>query len=131
MTILLCDDHPLFCQAVMAILERERLIEVVGKVGNGKEAIQFVEQLKPDIVLMDLEMPVVDGFEATRRIKAAHPDIRILIMTFRNDEEAVLQSLIAGASGYIVKGFRPAELVNAIKTVGAGEQYLSVQAATV
>jgi len=100
-------------------------LEVVGEAGDGREAVQCVENLRPDLVLMDLSMPGKDGMEATREIKRRFPETKILALTVHDSEEYVLVALKAGADGYILKKATHAELVMAIRSVLAGEPYLS------
>lgn len=100
-------------------------LEVVGEAGDGREAVQCVENLKPDLVLMDLSMPEKDGMEATREIKRRFPETRILALTVHDSEEYLLVALKAGADGYILKKATHVELVMAIRSVLAGEPYLS------
>ena len=100
-------------------------LEVVGEAGDGRKAVQCVENLKPDLVLMDLSMPEKDGMEATREIKRRFPETKILALTVHDSEEYVLVALKAGADGYILKKATHAELVMAIRSVLAGEPYLS------
>ena len=123
--ILLVEDHMMVRKGLRSLLENETGIEVVDEAGNGREAIQKVESLKPDIVLMDISMPTLNGLDATRQIKRQHPDMKILILTMHTAEEYVFEVLDAGASGYVVKQSAPNELVTAIHAVSRGETYLS------
>ena len=123
--ILLVEDHTMVRKGLRSLLENETGIEVVDEAGNGREAIQKVESLKPDIVVMDISMPTLNGLDATRQIKRQHPDMKILILTMHTAEEYVFEVLDAGASGYVVKQSAPNELVTAIHAVSRGETYLS------
>ena len=119
--ILLVDDHCLLRQVVRDTLERERDFEVVAEAANGAEAVRIAEETQPDVVLMDLVMPVCDGFEATRRILASSPQIRIVIFSASHQDEDLLYALQSGAVGYLVKNTGPVELVTAIRRAAQHE----------
>jgi len=123
--VLVCDDHQLFREGVKAILNAQPTLEVVGEASDGKEAVDVALKLNPDVVLMDISMPVLRGFEATRRLKRARPFIKVLILTVYGDEDLVTRCLDAGAAGYILKDTPPVQLVYAIEAVNQGQQYLS------
>jgi len=112
--VLIADDHRLFAEALEAILAGESSIEVVGRARNGAEALEMALELEPDIVLMDISMPVMDGVEATRRIREARPDACVLILTGSNAAADVDRSRDAGAAGYITKDRIASQLVEAI-----------------
>jgi two-component system, NarL family, response regulator NreC len=120
MRVLLADDHTLFREGVRSLLATETDIEVVGQASNGLEAIQMAEQLLPDVIVMDLMMPVMSGIEATRRIKVQLPDTKVLVLSMYDDEEYVQQLLAAGASGCILKRATSEELVKALREVVSG-----------
>jgi DNA-binding NarL/FixJ family response regulator len=122
--LLISEDQTLMRQGLVTILGLEPGIEVVGQAGNGQEAIDKVEQLRPDIVLMDVQMPVMDGVEATRTITTRFPNTRVIILTTFDYEEYVFEGVKAGAMGYILKDTPAPELVNTIKRVYAGEQFI-------
>lgn len=122
--ILLAEDHALVRAGIRALLERQTDMEVVGEAADGEEAMQKVTELRPDVVVMDIAMPGVTGLEATRRIKARFPDIRILTLTMLEDERYFFESIQAGASGFILKGALPDELLVAVRTVAQGQVYL-------
>jgi two-component system response regulator NreC len=124
--VLLCDDHTLFREGIRAILKDEFSIEIVGEAENGRQAIAQARQLRPDIVLMDIAMPDLGGFEATHRILQANP--KILILTMYEEEEVITRCLDAGASGYVLKDVPRAHLIHAIDVVSKGGQYLSSRA---
>jgi DNA-binding NarL/FixJ family response regulator len=115
--VLIADDHRLFAEALEAILATDERIEVVGQAGDGSEAVELARRLGPDVVLMDVSMPVLDGFEATREIRAASGDTHVLMLTGSNSRADVDRSREAGASGYVTKDRIASELVAAIVEV--------------
>jgi DNA-binding NarL/FixJ family response regulator len=108
--ILIADDHRLFAESLMAILSEDERIDVVGIAGNGQEAVDLTRKLQPDVILMDLKMPVLDGFEATRRIRESGLNTQILILTGTDEEIGSEDAAAAGASGYLRKEHSVAEL---------------------
>jgi len=122
--VYITDDHQIVRRGIRQLLSTEAGIEVVGEASNGKEAVAEVNQLKPDIVLMDLVMPVMDGIEAIRQIKAGHPSIQILVLTSFATDDKVFPAIKAGALGYLIKDTSPDELINAIRQVYKGEPTL-------
>ncbi len=123
--ILLADDHQIIREGLRSLLTDQKDIEVVAEADTGRSALNYVEKLHPDVVLMDIAMPDINGIEATRQIKAANPEIRILALSMHSDQRFVGDMLRAGASGYLLKDCAGAELVQAIRTVHAGKVYLS------
>lgn len=123
--IMLVDDHPLMRQALRNILERENELKVVGEAGNGQEAIEMAMEFRPDVVIMDINMPVLNGIEATKQIKAQCPFISILILTVHTDIETIFSILQAGASGYLTKSVFGPEVVNTIRALIDGEMVLA------
>jgi DNA-binding NarL/FixJ family response regulator len=123
--ILLADDHDLFRAGIRALLERVTNVEVIGEVGNGRDALSFIESHSPDIVLMDILMPQLNGLDAAARATARFPSVHIIMLSMNSAEEYVLQSLRAGAVGYLLKNVSPAELELAVRAVGRGETFLS------
>jgi DNA-binding NarL/FixJ family response regulator len=115
--VLIADDHRLFAEALEAILATDERIEVVGQAGDGSKAVELARTLDPDLVLMDVSMPVLDGFEATREIRATAEDVRVLMLTGSNSRADVDRSREVGASGYITKDRIASELVAAIVEV--------------
>jgi two-component system, NarL family, response regulator NreC len=111
-----------------AILQERHDMDVVGEAGDGQAALEEVERLRPDVVLMDIEMPRLNGFEATRRISQAHRDVKVLILTMYAEERLVARCLEAGASGYVLKDVPVSQLIYAIEAVARGERYLSPRA---
>lgn len=127
--VLLVDDHELVRQGLNIFLKTSAKIVIVGEARDGREAIRMVGLHRPDVVLMDLAMPEMDGIVATRSIKAEHPEVEVLVLTSFIDEEKVLDALSAGAAGYVMKDVGPVELVRAIQAAAAGQVYLSPAAA--
>jgi len=115
--VLIADDHRLFAEALEAILADDERIEVVGRASDGSEAVELARTLEPDVVLMDVSMPVLDGFEATREIRAAGEGVRVLMLTGSNSRDDVDRSREVGASGYITKDRIASELIAAIVEV--------------
>jgi NarL family two-component system response regulator LiaR len=123
--ILIADDHPLFRRSLKAILENETDLDLVGEAQDGIEAVRLADELQPDVILMDISMPEMDGLEATRQIKAKHPEIAVLVLTIHSDEQHALEILEAGAAGYLTKSVFGEEIVHAIRGVTSGEMVLS------
>lgn len=123
--VLIADDHPLFRQSVRTVLENEPGFEVIGEASDGVEAVKMTDELFPDIVLMDITMPGLDGLEATRQIKAGHPEIAVLVLTIHDDEQHAVEILEAGAAGYLTKSVFGEDIVHAIHGVVSGEMVLS------
>ncbi|NIW45303.1 MAG: response regulator, partial [Gammaproteobacteria bacterium] len=119
-SVLIADDHTIVRSGIRLLLEAEADIKVVGEALNGREALELVESLQPDIVLMDISMPEVDGLEATREIKTRFPKINVLVLTMHRSDDYFFEMLKAGASGYILKGAKTSELINAIRVVQQG-----------
>ncbi len=111
-------------EGIRELIQREEDMEIVGEAGDGEEAVQLAEQLKPDIILMDIAMPKLNGIEATQRIKISHPSISVLVLTAYDNEEFIFALLEAGAAGYLLKNVRSRELLNAIRAVYDGESVL-------
>src|SRR5216683_969089 len=128
--VLVCDDHALFREGVKTILSYQPEFEVVGEADDGRQGVELAIRLHPDVVLMDISMPVLKGFDATRRIKKERPDVKVLILTVYDDEDMVARCLDAGASGYVLKDSPPAQLIYAIQAVSRGQQYMSPRVLT-
>jgi NarL family two-component system response regulator LiaR len=122
--ILLADDHVLVRQGTRELLEREEDIEVVAEAGDGEEAVQLATRQRPDVAIMDIAMPRLNGIEATRQIKARHPATAVLVLTAYDDDQYVFALLEAGAAGYLLKDVHANELVRAVRAVHAGESVL-------
>ena len=123
--VLIADDHPLVREALRAVLDKQQDCEVVAEVGDGEMAVRLANELNPNVVIMDITMPKIDGLEATRQIKAARPDIGILVLTVHDDEEFMLNILQAGADGYLIKSVLGSEVVSAVRAVVVGEMVLT------
>ena len=122
--VLLVDDHPLVRNGLRALLASVPGMMVVGEATSGEEAITQAAELQPDIILMDLHMPILDGVAATRRLKSTHPAIKVLVLTTFDDDEDVFEGLRAGAVGYLLKDVPSEKLVEAIRGVARGESFL-------
>ena len=122
--ILLVDDQALFRESLHAFLSLQSNYQIVGEASNGEEAVRIVSALKPDIVLMDVRMPVMDGVEATRRIHASHPACRVIMLTTFDDDEYVFEALRNGAVGYLLKDSSADKLREAIQAAARGESFL-------
>jgi two-component system response regulator NreC len=129
--ILLADDHTILRAGLKMMLNAQSDMEVVGEAQDGRQAINEAQRLQPDIVLMDITMPDMNGIEATRQIKRSLPDIKVLILTMHEHDEYVFQALRAGASGYILKEAADTELITALHVVQTGQFYLSPAAQSV
>jgi two-component system response regulator NreC len=123
--LLLVDDHTILREGMRTLLESQPDFEVVGEAENGRAALALTRQLAPDIVLMDLAMPLLNGLEATEQIRRAHRCVRVLILTMHENEEYIRRALAAGASGYLLKDTSSTELFSAIRAVQRGESILS------
>jgi two-component system response regulator NreC len=122
--LLLADDHAVVRSGLRLLLESQPDMSIVGEAENGLDAIRKTVELKPDVVLMDVEMPDMNGIEATRRIKSTHPQTAVLALTMYEDDQYFFEMLRAGASGYVPKRAAPDELVSAIRAVSRGEVFL-------
>ena len=125
MRVLLVEDHPMFRDGLARMLESVEDVEVVGEAGTGEEAVQMAEQLNPNIILMDLNLPKMSGIEATKQIIKKRPDIGILVLTMYDDDSSVFAAMRAGARGYLLKEANRNEIIRAIQAVGDGEAIFS------
>lgn len=123
--VLICEDHALFREGLRAILRDHPSIEVAGEAVTGRDALEKARQLRPDVVLMDIEMPEMTGLEATRRIVQAGLGTKVLVLTLYDDEEVVASCLDAGAAGYVLKDGPSSQLLYAVEAVHKGQRYLS------
>jgi DNA-binding NarL/FixJ family response regulator len=127
--VLLVDDHRLVREGLRSLLEAAADVEIVGEAPDGAQAIVSVAAVGPDLVLMDLSMPVLDGVAATRAIRLAHPDVRVVVLSSFNDQDRVRAALAAGATGYVLKDCTPAELLAAIRSAAEGHTPLDPRVA--
>lgn len=118
--LLLVDDQSLICQGLQAVLNQEVDLDVVGTAENGEVALDLVGQLQPDVVLMDIRMPVMSGIEATRRIREQFPEVKVLVLSTFDEDQDIAQSMRAGAKGYLLKDMPAPELAGAIRLVSRG-----------
>jgi DNA-binding NarL/FixJ family response regulator len=123
--VLIADDQTLFRSGLARLLETDPRVDVVGEAVDGADAVQRAATLKPDVILMDLKMPNLDGIEATRRIVSEHPEIKILVLTTFDADSYIMQALRAGASGYVLKDAQPAAIVSSILAVQSGERVMA------
>jgi DNA-binding NarL/FixJ family response regulator len=123
--ILLADDHPVVRDGLRALLEREADMSIVAEAADGREAVRLAEEHSPDVVIMDLAMPILNGIEATRRIVAKRPHTAVVILSMHQDESYVLGSLNAGAKGYLLKDSMRKEVIEAIRAVSQGRSFLT------
>ncbi len=122
--VLIADDHAIVREGVRMILAKEPDIEVVGEAEDGRQALDLVEQRRPNVVIMDLSMPGMGGIEATKKVKEQHPGVNVLALTMHEDESYVFQLLRAGASGYVLKRAAAQDLVQAVRAAAKGEAFL-------
>ena len=123
--IILVDDHSLVRASLRSLVDEFGHFEVVAEGGNGLEAIELIEEHRPDVVMMDISMPKLNGIETTRRIVKEHPEAKVVVLSMHSEEQQVLQAMQAGASGYILKSSPPHELALAIESVARGQIFLS------
>ena len=122
--ILIADDHGLMRAGLHAMLEDESDVEVVGEAASGEEVLQLAGEVSPDIVLLDINMPGIDGIETTRRLRISYPQTRVLILTVYAEESLLREAIQAGASGYIIKRAAEEELITAIQAISRGDIYI-------
>ncbi len=128
--VILADDHTLVRAGIRALLEKLPGVEVVGEAGDGREVLSLVAKHRPDVVLMDIAMPGLNGLEAAERLAKEFPDVRVIILSMHPNEEYVWRALKAGAAGYLLKKAATAELASALQRVARGENYLSQEIST-
>ena len=124
MRVLLADDHPLFRDGVRSLLEA-RGVEVVGEAGDGQEALEAAVRLKPDVILMDITMPRMDGLEATRLIKVRLPDVKVVVLTVSDEDRVLFEAIKSGAQGYLLKDLQADEFFNLLSGIERGEAPIS------
>jgi two-component system response regulator NreC len=122
--VLLADDHRMMREGIRSLLERHKDIDIVGEAADGRQAVRLAAELCPDVVVMDISMPLLNGIEATRQIRRDCPDVKVLILTVQEGQEYVAQLLVAGARGYIIKKASGDELAEAIRSVNQGRVFL-------
>jgi DNA-binding NarL/FixJ family response regulator len=122
--ILLADDHALFREGLAGLLNAQPDLEVVGQASDGLESLELARDLQPDLIVMDIKMPVCDGLEATRLIRAALPTVRMLMLTIHDEDEKLFEAIKAGASGYLLKNTTSADFLRGVRSVLAGEAAL-------
>ena len=122
--VVLADDHPMVRRGLRLILEESRQVEVVAEAGDGQELVDLVDRFSPDVVVVDVQMPKLDGLEAVRRIRDRHPNVRSLVFTVHDEEATVHRAVLAGASGYLLKTASADELIKGIITVAEGQAAL-------
>lgn len=123
--VLLADDHTIVREGIRSLLEARKEIKVVGEASTGKEAVEKAGEIRPDIVIMDISMPILNGLEATRQIRRLYPECKVLVLTMHENRESVRQILKAGAIGYVIKKSAAGQLFNAIDAVNRGEAFLA------
>jgi DNA-binding NarL/FixJ family response regulator len=124
MKVLICDDQAIVCEGLSRILSSDPELNVVGIAINGEEALEMIPTAQPDIVLMDLKMPIMNGVVATRKIKESYPEIHVLVLTTYDDDEWIFDAIRGGASGYLLKDTPPKDLITAIKGTKEGKSYI-------
>ncbi|MCX5632234.1 MAG: response regulator transcription factor [Phycisphaerae bacterium] len=129
--ILIADDHEILREGIISLIKEHADIQVVGEADNGLAAVEMTRKLRPDVVIMDVSMPGLDGIEATRQIKSELPEVKVLALSVHAKREFVLDMVRAGVSGYMLKECAFEDLINAIKTLAAGQSYLSPQVASI
>ena len=122
--VLIVDDHKLVREGLKAVFDQGDEVDVIGEAGSGEEAIEMVDKINPDVILMDISMPGMNGIQATKAIRDSHPDAKIVILTMLDQEGYVYEAIKAGATGYMLKSTSSDELVNAIQTVNDGKALL-------
>lgn len=127
--ILICDDQKIVCEGLQTIINADPDLEVIGMAHDGAQALEAIPTLQPDLVLMDLKMPVLNGVQATRKISTAYPEISILILTTYDDDEWIFDAIRSGADGYLLKDTPPGDLIKAIKGTLEGKSFIDPQVA--
>jgi DNA-binding NarL/FixJ family response regulator len=127
--ILIADDHGVVREGLRAVLGSESDMEVVGEAATGKEVVERAAELRPDVILMDIQMPGLNGIEATRRILEANPDVGVVVLTMFEDDDSVFSVMRAGARGYVLKGAPPSEILKVVRAVAAGEAHFGPEIA--
>jgi two-component system, NarL family, response regulator NreC len=123
--VVIADDHSVVRQGLRAWLERSGYIQVVGEAADGREAVALVDELKPDVVMMDIAMPMLNGIDATAQVMRRHPDTKVIILSMHADESYILRALGAGAKGYLLKESTETDVLPAVKSVTEGKPYVT------
>jgi two-component system, NarL family, response regulator DegU len=121
--IMIVDDHEVFCESLALLLSIKGETEIVATANSGEDALRKIERLKPDVVLMDLEMKGLDGIAATRKVRERFPDVQVIMLTMHSEEQYILEAIKAGANGYVLKDYSSSNIIDAIKAVGRGEAF--------
>lgn len=127
--VLIVDDHEIMRQGLVSVFEQDEEVEIIGEAGDGEEALNKAEKLKPDIILMDIRMPKVDGITAAGLIKNKYPDIKVIMLTAIEDESDIFKAIEAGIEGYVLKYAAASEIIKVVKLVAGGAKYLDPLAA--
>jgi DNA-binding NarL/FixJ family response regulator len=127
--VLIADDHAVYRWGLRTLLDSEADMEVVGEAATGKEAVERAAEVRPDIILMDIQMPGINGIDATRRIIEANQEIGVVILTMYEDDDSVFSAMRAGARGYVLKGAHPSEILKVLRAVARGEAYFGPEIA--
>lgn len=126
--VLIADDHTLVRESIVSVLESAGVCQVVGQAANGLEALSLAEELRPDVAIIDLSMPLLGGLEVVRRLRGQCPDTRVMVLTMHDDQEYLLHAVRAGATGFLLKDSPASEMVAAVRNVGEGRGHFSPQA---
>ena len=127
--VLIADDHGVVREGLRAVLGSEHDMEVVGEAATGKEVVERAAELRPDVILMDIQMPELNGIEATRLILSVNPDVGVVVLTMFEDDESVFSAMRAGARGYVLKGAPPSEILKVLRAVAGGEAHFGPEIA--
>ena len=127
--VLIADDHGIVREGLRAVLGPEPDMEVVGEAATGKEVVERAAELRPDVILMDIQMPQINGIEATRCIVEANPDVGVVVLTMFEDDDSVFSAMRAGARGYVLKGAPPSQILKVLRAVAGGEAYFGPEIA--
>ena len=127
--VLVADDHAVVREGLRAVLGSESDMDVVSEAATGKEVVELAAELRPDVILMDIQMPQINGIEATRRILEANPDVGVVVLTMFEDDESVFSAMRAGARGYVLKGAHPSEILKVMRAVADGEAHFGPEIA--